>query len=84
MTVTTSITIWQDLAGDHKWRVELLEEQPGTRNLEFGPFDQPNEARAWIAEAVTVPLPDSDEWERTDTPGLRIEFHCVINNEVPA
>lgn len=84
MTIETTLTIWQDLAGDHKWRIEFTEEAPGTRNLEFGPFDQPNKARAWIAEAVTVPLPDPADWERATVDGLRDEFTCTIDNEVPA
>lgn len=84
MIVQTSITIWQDLAGDQKWHVDFLEEPPGTRHLKFGPFDQPNEARAWTQEAVTVPLPDPERWVRSTVEGLRDEFWCTIDNEVPA
>ena len=82
-TIPTNITIWQDLAGDNKWRVEFLERSPGTRQLEFGPFDLPNEARGWVQEAVAVALPEPDQWQRTIVNGLRDEFSCLIENEVP-
>jgi len=82
-TIPTNITIWQDLAGDQKWRIEFTETEPGTRNLELGPFDQPNEARAWIQEAVTVPLPEPSKWVRSTVEGLRDEFWCLIDNKVP-
>lgn len=83
MTVPTTITIYQD-AEDKQWRIEFHEDEPGTRHLEFGPYKTPADARAWIAEAVTVPLPATEDWTRTDVPGLRVEFTCTIQNEVPA
>lgn len=83
-TVPTNITIWQDLNGDQQWRVEFIEEAPGTRQLQFGPFDHPVTAREFTALSVTVPLPDPSQWDRNTVEGLREEFSCHIENEVPA
>jgi hypothetical protein len=83
ITVPTSITIWQDLAGDQQWRIEFTEEAPGTRQLEMGPFDERNEACAWIQQAVMVPLPQPSRWVRYTIEGFRDEFWCHIQNEVP-
>jgi hypothetical protein len=81
--VSSIINIYWD-AQDDQWRVEFHEEPPGWRNLEFGPFAHPGEARNWIAQAISAPLPAPENWKKTEVPGLRVEYHCTIHNEVPA
>lgn len=81
-TITTHLTIADTHLADG-WIIEFVEEAPGTRAFDIGPFTTREEAFAWCDEATGVKLPHLDEWEHR-TAGSEVFYELTIENKVPA
>lgn len=81
-TITTHLTIAHTNLVEG-WMLEFVEETPGTRAMDIGPFKTREEAFSWCDEATTVRLPHINEWSnRVD--GTEVFYEITIDNEVPA
>jgi hypothetical protein len=81
-TITTHLAIAKTHLADG-WIIDFVEEAPGTRAMDIGPFPTRDEAFAWCDEATAVKLPHITEWShRVD--GSEVFYELTIQNKVPA